>query len=456
MNAFDPNGRILMSNWQDEYKRKSVSADEAVKCIKSGDVVAIPIDTAAKALSQALIGRQHEVENIRLLVRSSGANLGWDDNDYKPNIEVIADTQAGGTSEALNEKKIDFMPFLTSFRFKGHREGNLRHATLPIDVAMIVVSPPDERGYCSFGTYLSNKKDYALMAKKVLAEVSEEPFMMVKSNGDNYIHVSQIDYFVPHIQASQKKLFSNSTPSKDEQSVADHVSTLIKDGDTIHLGPGLVTSSIPLLGALDRRKDLGCHSTLILPGIFKLIKEGIINGKRKNIDTGKAVSNGLAGKNWSEEDLNFFDRNPIFEVRTMEYVNDMRVIASQNQMVSINGILAIDLEGQIAMDSVGYRMYTGPGGGVDFLMAAMMSKEGCSISVLRSTAKRGTISRIVPVLEEGTIVSIPRTFADRVVTEYGVANLFGKTRRQRAQELIAIAHPDFRSELKKQAAKMFG
>jgi 4-hydroxybutyrate CoA-transferase len=445
-----------MSDWQEEYKRKSVSADEAVKCILSGEVVAIPIDTAAKALSQALIDRRHEVENVRLLVRSSGADLGWYDEDYKPNIEVIADTQAGGASAALNEKKIDFIPFLTSFRFKGYQEENPRHATLPIDVAMIVVSPPDKRGYCSFGTYLSNKKDYAVTAKKVLAEVSEEPFMMVRPPGDNYIHVSQIDCFVPHIPAPQKQLFSSSPPTKDEQSVADHVSTLIRDGDTLHLGPGLVTSSIPLLGALDERQDLGCHGTIILPGIFKLIKEGVINGKRKNIDTGKAVSNGLAGKNWSEDDLTFFDGNPMFEVRTMEYVNDMRVIASQNQMVAINGILAIDLVGQIAMDSVGYRMFTGPGGGVDFLMAAMMSKEGCSISVLRSTASRGKVSRIVPVLEEGTIVSIPRTFADRVVTEYGIANLFGKTRRQRAQELIAIAHPDFRPELKKQAEKLFG
>ena len=445
-----------MSDWQEEYKRKSVSADEAVKCIQSGEVVAIPIDTAAKALSQALIRRRHEVENVRLLVRSPGADLGWYDEDYKPNIEVIADTQAGGASAALNQKKIDFLPFLSSFRFKGYQEEDPRHTTLPIDVAMIVVSPPDKRGYCSFGTYLSNKKDYAMTAKKVLAEVSEEPFMMVRSAGDNYIHVSQIDYFVPHIPAPQKQLFSSSPPKKDEQSVADHVSTLIRDGDTLHLGPGLVTSSIPLLGALDERQDLGCHGTIILPGIFKLIKEGVINGKRKNIDTGKAVSNGLAGKNWSEDDLTFFDGNPMFEVRTMNYVNDMQVIASQNQMVAINGILAIDLFGQIAMDSVGYRMFTGPGGGVDFLMAAMMSKGGCSISVLRSTASRGAISRIVPVLAEGTIVSIPRTFADRVVTEYGVANLFGKTRRQRAQELIAIAHPDFRPELKKQAEKLFG
>ena len=150
-----------MSDWQEEYKRKSVSADEAVKCIKSGEVVAIPVDTTAKALSQALIRRRHEVENVRVLVRSLGADLGWDDEDYKPNIEVIADTQAGGASAVLNEKKIDFLPFLSSFRFKGYQEENPRHATLPIDVAMIVVSPPDKRGYCSFGTYLSNKKDYA-------------------------------------------------------------------------------------------------------------------------------------------------------------------------------------------------------------------------------------------------------------------------------------------------------
>jgi 4-hydroxybutyrate CoA-transferase len=219
------------------------------------------------------------------------------------------------------------------------------------------------------------------------------------------------------------------------------------------MGPGLALASIPEY--FDSKSDLGCHSAFIGPELFGLVKKGIVTGARKNVNTGKAVSGGLGGGIESEEDLRFIDGNPMFEVRNMSYVNNIQVIASHDRMVAINSVLAIDLFGQIAVDSLHGRMYGGAGGQIDFAIGAALSKGGRFIIVTHATASKGTISRIVPRLEEGTLASIPFTFADNVVTEYGIASLRGKTFRQRAEELIAIAHPDFRPQLKEEAAKLF-
>ena len=438
--------------WLEDYKRKSVSADEAAKSIKSGDVLAIPVDTYVKAVSQAIIRRRNELENVQVLLRTAHTDLGWTDENLSPSFFVVADTQAGSSSVALTEKRMDFMPALTSLRFKGNGDPR-RDYLRKLDIVLVVVSPPDKSGYCTFGPYLSNKKDYTLSAKKVIAEVSDIPYMMAKTFGDNFIHVSEIDYFVPHIPPPPV-VREPEKWGKDEKTISDYVVSLIRNGDTIHLGPGLVTSSIPLLGDFHSMHDLGLHSTIMVHGIINLIREGVINGKQKNINRGKAVSNGMLPT--CEEDFKFFDGNPLFETRMMSYVNNLQVIAAHDNMVAINGVLAIDLDGQIAMDSIGRQMFVGPGGGADFLIGSMLSRGGASISVLRSTASRGTVSRIVPTLERGTIVTIPRTFADFVVTEYGIAKLFGKTNKERAMELIAIAHPNFRYDLKKQAQKLFG
>lgn len=249
------------------------------------------------------------------------------------------------------------------------------------------------------------------------------------------------------IQEPQRK------PDQLDKQVAELVSTLVGDGDTIELGPGLA-SSLPSLGAFDGKHDLGIHSPIIGPGLLELVRQGIVTGRCKNLHPDKSVSTGFR---WveSEEDIAFIDGNPVFEVRDTSYVNDIRVIASNDRMVAINGILAVDLAGQLAADSIGTRMLGGAGGLVDFSIGAMLSKGGCSIAVFRSTDSKGTVSRVVPTFEAGTIVTIPWTFADYVVTEYGIAELLGKSRRQRAGELIAIAHPDFRAELAKQAQRLF-
>jgi len=437
-------------SWQNEYKMKCVSPEEAVKIIESGDTMVIPVATEVQALSRALMNREDELKNVKVLIRMPRFDLGWLGGDVSETFNVILDTQPGSFgAKFMNDKGLDLIPSLYGLRFKGERDG--RRKAQDIDVVMIVVSPPDEHGLCSFGLYLSHKKDYTNRAKKVLAEVSDSPAMKVRTSGDNYIHISDIDYFVEHIpipiQEAQQK------HDHFDKKIAEYVSTIVDDGDTLELGPGLA-ASLPGLGAFDDKGDLGIHSPIIGPGLLDLVRRGIVTGKRKNLHPGKSVSSGFR---WveSEEDIAFIDGNPAFEVRNSSYVNDIRVIASNDRMVALNGILAMDLAGQIAADSIGTRMFGGAGGQVDFGIGSVLSEGGCSIAVLRSTASKGTVSRIVPTFEPATIVSLPWTFVDYVVTEYGIARLLGKSRRQRAEKLIAIAHPDFRAELSTQAKKLF-
>jgi 4-hydroxybutyrate CoA-transferase len=440
---------MSLVNWQDDYKRKCVPPEEAVKIIQSGDTVIIPVATEVQALSWALMKRNDELKDVTILLRMPRYELGWL-GDIGETFNVIFDTQpASFGAKFINEKGLDLIPFLYGLRFKG--EHDARRKPQDIDVVMIVVSPPDKSGLCSFGLYLSHKKDYTRRAKKVIAEVNDCPAASVRTPGDNHIHVSEIDYFVEHIpvpiQEPEQKY------DQLDKRIAEFVSAIIRDGDTLELGPGL-SAALPGLGTFDDKRDLGIHSPIIGPGLLDLIRREIVTGRRKNLHPGKCISSGFR---WivGQEDIAFIDGNPIFEIRNSSYVNDIRVIASNDRMVAINGILAVDLTGQIAADSIGTRLFGGAGGQVDFGIGSVLSNGGCSISVLRSTASKGTISRIVPTFEPTTVVSLPWTFVDYVVTEYGIANLLGKSRRQRAEDLISIAHPDFRAELTKQAQKLF-
>jgi 4-hydroxybutyrate CoA-transferase len=442
---------VKSMKWHDEYKRKFVSPEEAVKVIKSGDTVVIPIDTEPQSLSKALINRREELKDVTIMIRQPRNDMGWFGADFGDSFRVMLDTQAGIGSKVLNEKRADFFPFLTSLRFKD--EENPGRKVRGLDVVIVVVSPPDEEGFCSFGLYLSHKRDYCKRAKKILAEVSVEPGMAVRVPGDNRIHVSQIDFFVEHSPILRKKV-PPQEPGDTEKRIAEYVSDLIQDGDILQIGPGLVTTSLVPLGAFDQRNDLGIHSPIINKGLLDLVRRGIVTSKRKNVNPNKSISGGFRGIDTAKE-ISFIDGNEHFEVRDMSYVNDIQVIASHDNMTAINGVLAIDLAGQIAADSLGTRFIGGAGGQIEFVIGAMLSKGGRSITALHSTASGGKISRIVPMLEKGTLISIPRTFTDYVVTEFGIARLWGKSQKERALELISIAHPDFRIDLRKEADKLY-
>lgn len=442
--------------WQSEYKLKSVTAEEAVKIIKNGDTVAIPIDTEPLSLSKALQARKEDLENVKILMRQPHDELGWFDPELEGVFHVFLETQLGSLGRKLTEKKTDFIPYLTSIRFKD--EGQLQKYPREIDVAMIVVSPPDMDGYCYFGPYLSHKREYVRSAKKVLAEVSDDPGMKMHTPGDNQVHVSEIDFFTEHLPPPPKKISASNKvktgPGEAERKIAGYVGSLVPDGSTLQVGPGDVIESIFTIGAFDEKKDLGVHSAIVAPGLLGLIRKGIVNGKCKNINPGKTVIGGFR-RIVNPEDISFINENPHFLVRDMDYVNDIRTIASHDNMIAINGILAIDLTGQIAADSLGTRMFNGAGGQVEFVIGSILSRGGHSIAVLRSTTRDGKISRIASTLEKGTVVTIPRTFTDYVVTEYGIVCLWGKSQRERVEALISIAHPDFRDDLRKQAETLY-
>jgi 4-hydroxybutyrate CoA-transferase len=326
-----------------------------------------------------------------------------------------------------------------------------------LDVLLTEISPPDDAGFCSFGQSLWNKKTQVKEAKKVIAEVNPR---LIRTYGDNYIHVSEIDYFVEHISSGERPgggsllgKKAKKEPDRVQREIAGHVGSIIRDGDCLQIGVGRATEPLIQLGILDGKSDIGYHSEATVPGIIRLVREGVITGKYKNVRPGKVVVTSVGGD--SREEVQWVDMNPLFELVDVDWLEDIRVIASIDNMVTINQALAIDLLGQPTAESLGTRLLSGAGGQVPFQLGALLSKGGRAITVLPSTAENGTISRIMPALPEGTTVTLHKNCTDMIVTEYGVARLRGRSMRQKAEELINVAHPDFRAELKKAAQRLF-
>ena len=310
-----------------------------------------------------------------------------------------------------------------------------------------MVSPPDEKGYCSFGNALWYNKDVAKNAKVFVAEVDPT---FIRTHGDNWIHVSEIDYLV---EETKPFPVGTAAPPEEERGtlevIGEFAASLIRDGDTVQMGIGAISEAIGLF--LMDRNDLGIHSELMTASHVELVKRGVATGQYKTMHKGKAVAAMVVGS----ADLEYVNNNPAFELYSVLYTNAIPTIAVQNHQVAVNSTLAIDLTGQAAAESLGPQMYSGIGGQMTFMIGAMYSKGGRSIMVLPSTAKKGQLSRIVPMLEPGSTLTTPRQYMDFVITEFGIVNLQGKTQRQRAEALISIAHPDFRPELMKQAKKLF-
>jgi 4-hydroxybutyrate CoA-transferase len=438
-----------MVNWREEYQRRLVTPEEAVKVVKSGDRVAFCYGMEPLALGLALVARAEELRGIKLFVPAPGRDFPWYEPGWEESFQIEVGYILPMVREMMNEKRCDY---LVSGLLWAH-DPSVRE---PVDVLLVQVSPPDEHGFCSFGASLWDKKVAVKAAKIVLGEVNQN---LIRTYGDNFIHFSEIDYFVEHTPSGRlpgsTDMLGRKTagPGEVEKTIAEYVSTLIRDGDTLEIGVGGTAEWIAQLKVLDNKHDLGWHSENTPRGIATLVREGVINGNRKTLHPGKAVATAVGGG--TKEEMDFINMNPLFEVYSSSYVLDPRVIAAHDNMVSINSAIAVDLTGQIAAESIGPMMVSGSGGQLAFAIGAALSRGGRNIVVLPSTAKGGSASRIVPLLEPGTIVTVPRTLADIVVTEYGIARLKGKTQRQRAQELIAIAHPDFRAELSKEAARLY-
>ena len=490
-------------NWQEEYKRKLVSAAEAVKVVKSGDFVVTPLPDQASDLLEALAARASELRNVTISVSSPIFDPGWLAPGMEESFNIVAElfiqTRARPASD---ERRLTYLPDLFSMRFKGLNEGRKESLSKNPDVFMTPISPPDENGFCSFGHSMWHKRSYAKRAKNVIGEVSEN---MIRTYGNNFIHVSEIDYFVipqaaPDLSTEEwqelYKIFWKKTPDEvnaklklvvprslrliidiakamgyetagvmiaphvglDEptdvhRAIAGNLKGLIRDGDTIQTGVGRPGSFMVKLGVFDERSDLGIHTEMGSPGLACLVKSGNVNGRYKTLHPGKSVFSTFTGSD--AEDIEFVNNNPAFECYDSEYVANIRTIAQNDNMVAINNALQVDLTGQICSETqFGPRMINGQGGQTEMHIGAFLAKGGRAISLLPSTALGG-ISTIVPQLDKGSLVTIPRQFADIIVTEHGVARLLDKTHRERAEALIEVAHPDHREELRKEAKKLF-
>ena len=439
-----------MEDWQREYESKFISAEEAANTVKSGDTVVFTMGREAHAAGLALAAKIGELKNVRIFVPTPGYDFGWYDEGWQDSFDVCIGMPTATCQEAIDAKRLDIALGTPVSPHRGFW-------TTPADVVLTEVSPPDEKGFCSFGQSLWNKRQQISMGKIVVAEVNKN---LIRTFGDNFIHVSEIDHFVEHAGsggAPGKGSLAGRAIKEPEpylKDIAGYVNELIKDHDTIQIGVGRTTEPLVSLGVLDGKHDLGVHSEATPPGIITLVKDRMITGKYKTTNRGKVVVTSLGGG--SKEEMSWADNNPLFHLVDLNYLEDIRVIASHDNMVSINNALAIDFTGQITAESLGDRRFSATGGQFPFVVGALLSKGGRSIIVLPSTASGGKVSRIMPRLPEGTIITTHYACADHVVTEFGIAELWGASARQRARELISIAHPDFRAELKEEASKMFG
>jgi acetyl-CoA hydrolase len=339
----------------------------------------------------------------------------------------------------VQEGRADFTPI-----FLSEIPGLFQRKILPIDVALISLSPPDEHGFCSFGVEVGTTKPAAESARMIIAEVNRQ---MPRVLGDSFIHVSRLtqvvetDYPLPEAPQGGS--------SAAHMRIGEIVAEMIPDGATIQMGIGSIPDAV--LQNLNNHKDLGIHTELFSDGVVSLFEQGIITCSRKSFHPGKMIAGFLFG---SQQLYHFVDNNAIVELHPTDYVNDPFKIAQNDNMVAINAALQVDLTGQVCADSIGPVFYSGVGGQLDFIRGAARSKGGLPIIALPATAKNDEISRISPLLTEGSGVTTTRNDVHYIVTEFGVASLYGKTIRQRARELINIAHPKFRDELTQAANKL--
>lgn len=433
----------MMPDWQEEYQRRFLPAEKAAELVKSGDLVVFTYGREAFATGLAIAARKEELKNVTVLAPTPTYDFGWYDEGWQDSFNIEIGMPTGTCQEAVDKKRVDIVPAPIA-----------TNVVEKPDVVLTEVSPPDSKGFCSFGQSLWDKKKQIREGKLVIAEVNKN---LIRTYGGNFIHFSEIDYFVEHI-SSGSAMGTGSLAGREKRvpepflkDIAGYVGELVKDGDTIQIGVGRTTEPLVGLGMFDGKHDLGYHSEATPPGVISLVRQGVINGSRKTINKDKVIVTSLGGG--SKEEMEWAADNPIFELVEVSYLEDISVISSNDNMVAINNSLVIQLDGQMSAESVGRRLISAPGGQTAFVIGALMSKGGKSIHVLPST-NRG-VSRIVPTFATGTVVTIPRNLADYVVTEYGIATLRGKSLKKRAQELIAVAHPDFRAELKKEAEKLF-
>jgi 4-hydroxybutyrate CoA-transferase len=432
-------------DWQSIYKTRMTTAGEAVKSIVSGNRIFMTgnVSVPQKLLS-ALVEYAPKIKNVEICQALSIGPADYVKPDMEGHIRVNTMFISANVRKAVQEGRADFTPVLLS-EFPLLFKNNI----LPVDVALIHVSPPDEHGFCSLGVEVGLTKSPAESAKIIIAEVNEQ---MPRTLGDSFLHASRLTYMIPANYPIPEMPMSAGETDPDTERLASYVADLIPDGATMQMGIGAIPDAV--LKFLFDKKDLGIHSEMISDGVIDLVEAGILTSARKTLHPGKIVVGFILG---SQRLYEWVHDNPLCEFHRTEYVNDPFVIAQNERMVAINSAIEVDLTGQVCSDSIGPKFFSGIGGQLDFIYGASRSKGGVPIIAMLSTntAKDGTLtSKIVPTLKPGAGVVTGRNHVHYVITEHGVAELYGKSVRQRVKALINIANPDFRADLERQAREL--
>ena len=418
-----------------------VTADEAVAGIQSGQQVFVHGGAATPSvLLDALVERAPELADVGMIHFHTEGPAPHLAPEMAASFRHRALFIGANARTAVNDGRADYVPIFLSDVPELFSTG-----VLPLDAVLINVSPPDAHGYCSLGTSVDAALAAVHAARTVIAQLNPS---MPRTLGDSFVHVSEIDCAVevdepPHLHAQPPI-------GKVERAIGEHVAELVPDGSTLQMGIGSIPGAVGL--ALRGKRDLGVHTELFTDPVLDLVEAGAITGAAKEINRGKIVTAFLMG---SQRLYDFVHDNPMIEMRPVDYTNDTSVIRRFRRMVAINSAISIDLTGQVSADSIGTRFYSGVGGQMDFMRGAALSSEGRAIIAMPSTAAGGTVSRIAPVLAEGAGVVTSRAHVRTVVTEYGIAELFGRSVRERSAALIRIAHPDFRADLAREARRLY-
>lgn len=427
-------------DWKAIYEQKLTSAEEALKHIPDGGRVVTCHAVGEPAYLMTVMAENKEwFHNVEVCHMVSLGKDEYCQEGMEGHFHHNALFVGANTKKAVNDGRGDYTP---CFFYEIPR---LFESELPVDVALIMVTPPDENGKVSLGVSVDYTKGAAKNAKIVIAQVNDQ---MPYTYGDSFMDVSEIDYFVEH--SAPLPELKPAVLGDVEKAIGANCASLIKDGDTLQLGIGAIPDAVLL--CLKDKKNLGIHSEMFSDGVVELVEAGVVNGSAKQLLPGKMVANFLMG---TKRLYDFVDHNKDVAMYPADYTNDPVVVAKNDHIICINSCVQVDLMGQACSESVGLKQISGVGGQVDFVRGASMAAHGISILAFPSTAAHGKISKIVPFLDEGAAVTTSRNDIDYVITEYGIAPLKGKTLRQRAKLLISIAHPDFRPGLIAEFEKRF-
>jgi len=432
-------------DWKTEYAEKIVSADDAVRSVKSGQRIFLTGNCSVpRELLSALIRYAPRLKNVEICQALTIIGSEYVEPSMAGHLRINSLFASTNVRKAIHEGRADFTPVhLSEFPLL------FMKGVLSVDVAFVQLSPPDDHGYCTYGVESGLTIGPAEASKIIIAEINEQ---MPRMLGDTLVHVSKLDKIVlvnyPLAEIPMPDIESDPVMEK----IGQHIAERIPDGATLQLGIGDIPNAV--LKYLAHKKDLGIHSELISDGVIELIEKGVINNSQKTIHKGKVTTGFLLGSRTLHR---WCDNNPIVEIQRTEYVNHPLTISKNRKMTAINSAIEVDFTGQVCSDSIGPKIYSGTGGQMDFIYGSSLAEEGMPIIALPSTStgSNGVIhNKIVPMLKPGAGVVTTRNHVHYVVTEYGMVDLYGKSFRQRAKALISIAHPDFRDELTLEAKKL--